>query len=61
LQSVIREETYRFYIAKELQLVPQSKWLIKGLDEILGETETDSRSAEEIADDIIERAGLIFD
>lgn len=61
MQSVNREDTYRFFVTTQLQLIPQNKWLVKGLDEILGDTVIEPREAEDIISEITEKAGLIIE
>lgn len=56
-----REEAYRFYISKSLQLIPQNKYLKVEYTDLLKPQEVDLRSADEIAADIIQRAGLHFE
>lgn len=47
------------YIATSLQLISQQKWLQTSLHDVLFK-EMDTRSGDEIAVDIITRAGLNF-
>ena len=56
-----REEAYRFYISKSLQLAPQGKWLAKDLNEIFNPKPEDHRTSNDIAFDIMKRAGLHFE
>ena len=56
-----REETYRIYVSRSLQLAPQNKYMQKDYVELLKSSERrDNRSGDEIASDIITRAGLKF-
>ena len=55
-----REEAYRIYVTKSLQLIPQNKHLTKDYNELLKTQRVDPRSGDEIAIDIIKRAGLTF-
>lgn len=61
LDEYDREEAYRIYISKSLQLIPQSKWLAKGYDELLNPKPEDSLTGEEIVLDVMKRAGLQFE
>lgn len=56
-----RETAYRIYISRSLQLIPQNKYLKKDFYEYLNPQVVDNRSAEEIVDDIMQRAGLHFE
>ena len=49
---------YRFYIADSLQLSVQHKYLTKTLRERLYAKPADNRTGDEIAMDIIKKAGL---
>lgn len=60
IEEYNREETYRIYITKSLQLIPQNKWLTNTYFDVLNPKPTDNRSGDEIAVDIIGRAGLSF-
>ena len=63
LQEYGREMTYRFYVANSLQNIPQNKYTTMSLYDLLyNENDiNDERTGEEIALDIIQRAGLIFE
>ena len=52
--------TYRFYVAECLRSIPQNKYLNKPLYDIIYRKEEDTRTGDEIALDVIERAGLMF-
>ena len=57
-----REDAYRILISKNLQLSPQGKFLdLNYTDIIQPEKKEDRRSGDEIALDIIQRAGLKFE
>lgn len=58
-----REEAYRIYVSKSLQLIPQNKCLQKSYSEIINESkrERDTRSGDEIVADIMLNAGLRFE
>lgn len=61
--KTIREETYRIYITKSLQLAPQNQWLTKDYYDIINPDnipDTPEKSGDEIAAEIIEKAGLTF-
>lgn len=55
-----RDLTYRIYISRSLRLLPQNQYLKEDFYEYLDPKITDTRSGEEIASDIISRAGLHF-
>ena len=60
LDEYNREEAYRIYVTRSLQLIPQTKCLQKSYLEILNESESvkDTRSGDQVALDIIQQAGL---
>ena len=55
-----REEAYRFYVTRSLQLGPQNKYITASLDDIIHPEKQDTRSGEEILMDTIVNAGLSF-
>lgn len=55
-----REEAYRIYVTKSLQLAPQGKYLTVQYQDLLNPEEKDMRSGDEIVEDIMLRAGLQF-
>lgn len=55
-----REEAYRIYVSKSLQLAPQGKWLTIQYQDLLNPKEEETRSGDEIVEDIMLRAGLQF-
>ena len=56
-----REFTYRFYISESLRLAPQNKYLKKSLAELYGEIPTDTRTGDEIVEDILAMGGLTLE
>lgn len=53
--------TYRFYVADSLQNIPQNKFIQSNLYEFLYNPQpVDERTGDEVAADVIARAGLIF-
>lgn len=61
LEKEEREQAYRFYVTKGLQLVPQNKWITMDYMELLNPQAVEKpKSGDEIALDIISRAGLKF-
>ena len=55
-----REEAYRIYVTKSLQLSPQNKYLTATYEDMLKPHKIDRRTGDEIVVDIIKRAGLKF-
>lgn len=49
---------YRFYIAESLRNIPQQKFMSKTLMDVLNQKPIDKRSGDEIALDVIKKAGL---
>lgn len=57
-----RDEAYRIYVTKSLQLIPQNQCLkVDYYDIIHKKTETDTRSGDDIVKDIMALAGLRFE
>lgn len=58
-----REEAYRIYISKCLQLVPQQKYMSKSYTDMITSIYEvpDTRSGDDIVIDIMKRAGLKFE
>ena len=56
-----RDEAYRIYVSKSLQLIPQDKYLTKNYSDILKPEPKDERSGEDIVSDIMLKAGLKFE
>lgn len=60
-EEVNREEAYRIFVTRSLQLAPQMKFLTKNYYEIINpEPEQEEKTGDEIAADVIARAGLKF-
>ena len=55
-----RETTYRIFVTKSLQLIPQHKCLSKDYVDFLKPQVVDTRNSAEIVSDIMARAGLHF-
>ena len=55
-----REMAYRNYVTRSLQLIPQNSHIIASFDEILHPEQIDTRTGDEIAEDVITKAGLSF-
>lgn len=61
VDKFIREETYRIYVTRSLQLAPQNKFMQRDYIEVLKSSNShDDRNGDEIAVDIMTRAGLKF-
>ena len=58
LNSDIREWTYRNYVADSLRLIPNNQYQSMTLREMLKPVKQDKRTAEEITNDVMEKAGL---
>lgn len=59
-----REEAYRIYVTKSLQLVPQQKYMQSSYTDMLKsmyKKPEPQKSGDEIVIDIIKRAGLKFE
>lgn len=51
---------YRFYVTNCLQNIPQNKYITKSFHDMLYPEPEDTRSAEEIVEDVVAKAGLIL-
>lgn len=51
---------YRFYVTNSLQNIPQSKYCTASFSEILKPKPKDTRTGDEIALDVMQKAGLSF-
>jgi hypothetical protein len=56
-----REEAYRIYVSTCLQLIPQNKYVKMSYTDMINPQKIDRRSGEEIAFDVMNRAGLHFE
>lgn len=65
IKEYSREMTYRFYVTNSLQAIPQNKHIMTTLYDLLynqdKENEEDDKTGDEIAFDIMQRAGLVFE
>lgn len=62
IEEYNREEAYRIYVTKSLQLAPQSKYMQTSYVDIINPArEIDTRSGDEIVTDIMKFAGLKFE
>ena len=55
-----REEAYRIYVTRSLQLAPQGSYITKQYMEMLKPQKVDNRSGDEIVADVFKNAGLSF-
>ena len=55
-----RDEAYRIFVTKSLQLIPQSMYLTTDFKDVLKPQEADNRTGDEIAADVMKAAGLSF-
>ena len=55
-----REEIYRIYITRSLQLIPQNQCLKVHYTDLLKPQEVDTRNGDQIVADIMNLAGLTF-
>ena len=60
IEEYDRDEVYRIYVARSLQLAPQGKYVTLSYSEMLESEQTEVKSGDEIVNDIILRAGLVF-
>ena len=58
MNSDIREWTYRHYVANSLRLLPENKYIQSTLYELIHPDAIDSRTGDEIVEDIMAKAGL---
>lgn len=55
-----REMAYRIFVTDSLQLIPQNKYLTTRYKDSIKTKKKDNRTGDEIAADVIKRAGLSF-
>ena len=55
-----REEAYRIFVTKSLQLIPQNGYITKDYFELLTPQNVDTRTGDEIVADVMKAAGLTF-
>ena len=60
LDEYQREEAYRIYVTNSLQHAPRGQSLTKSYYELIHPAKKDTRSGDEIALEVIKRAGLNF-
>ena len=60
IEEYNREEAYRIYVTRSLQLVPQNSYITIPFTDILKSKVIDNRTGEEIVTDVMKRAGLKF-
>ena len=58
LEKEQRDEAYRIFVCDSLQLMPQNKYLAKRYSDLIKKDKEPQKSGDEIALDIISRAGL---
>lgn len=58
IETEKRDEAYRFYVADSLRAAPQNMYLVRRFEDILYPKPEDTRTAEEIAEEVIKRAGI---
>lgn len=51
---------YRFYVTDSLRFIPQSKYTTKSFYDMLYSKEEEEKTAEEIVQDVVQKAGLIL-
>ena len=65
LPSLVRhleeEQLFRVYVCKALQLAPQDKYITADYGELITPKKQDSRTPDEIAAEIIKKAGLTIE
>mgnify|MGYP003297660114 CR=1 FL=1 len=61
LDDTTREEAYRFFVTESLRLAPQNKYITKSYHDMVNKpVKADNRTGDEIAADVILKAGLKF-
>ena len=60
MNSDMRVWTYRHYVANSLRFIPQNKYLQSSLYDVMHPAQVDERSAEEIVEDVMAKAGLTW-
>lgn len=60
LDEYQREQAYRVYVTKSLQLAPQSQYISVSYDDVIHPKPVDTRTGDEIVADVMRNAGLRF-
>ena len=60
LEQEYRDEAYRIYVARSLQLIPKQEYISVDYVDMIYPKKKDTRSGDEIALDVIKNAGLSF-
>lgn len=63
IEEAKREETYRIFVTKSLQLIPQNKYITQGYEEFVKPQNISPeahKSGGQIAAEVIKNAGLNF-
>lgn len=61
LEQDVKETAFRNYVTDSLQILPQRKYIAKRYAELVDFTSKDTRSGDEIAAEVIEKAGLTIE
>ena len=60
LTEYTREQAYRLFVTRSLQLAPQGQYITTSFGDILNPQKVDNRTGDEIAIDVMKKAGLSF-
>lgn len=60
ITEYVRDETYRIYVTRSLQLAPQNKSIAPTYSELINPKKEPEQTGEEVVLDIMTRAGLKF-
>ena len=60
IEEDLREEAYRIFVTRSLQLIPQNQYLTINFEDVLNPQLADDRTGDEIAADVMNAAGLSF-
>lgn len=61
LEEYNRDMTYRFYISNSLQNIPQNKYTVSTLYDLLYNEYKENLTGDDVAVNVIQRAGLTFE
>lgn len=61
MEEAIRDEAYRIYVTKSLQLIPQNKYISIDYTDAVKPHKADMRNGDEIVMETMKKAGLHFE
>lgn len=60
IEQDTREETYRIYVTRSLQLAPRGESLVSNYTELISQEPKETKTGDEILIEVMTKAGLSF-